>query len=275
MIISNDSLSEYQKDLNKLTDSLTSLYLDENHKDINESEALKLAHKIINDLSKEQGLIIPNEESLVSKMINELNKYNDSLIELPRKIVVSSKNSLINSVKTNSDNQFEVDINSLVLENTKNLKGLDDKEEKHVNAGKIIDNIITHINFKNCNNLEYAKIEHEVEKIVEKNINEFIPTYEDTLKTSVNHIKNNIGNTISNFNSFINSQNEKAKESTIMTGAFFEDEKSKQNTNKGSLMTGAFFEDEKKNIISNMSEEEKNNLVFGSQNENEFSSKTK
>lgn len=60
-----------------------------------------------------------------------------------------------------------------------------------------------------------------------------------------------------------------------MTGAFFEDEKSKQNTSKGSLMTGAFFENEKKNIISNMSEEEKNNLVFGSQNENEISSKTK
>lgn len=208
-------------------------------------------------------------------MINELNKYNNSLIEIPRKIVVSSKNNLVNAVKTNSDNQFEVNVEGLVLENLKSLKTLDDKEEKHVNTEKIIDDIITHINFKNCNNLEYAKIENEVEKIVEKNVNEFIPTYEDTLQTSVNHIKNNIGNTISNFNSFINSYNEKSKESTIMTGAFFEDEKSKQNTSKGSLMTGAFFEDEKKNIISNMSEEEKNNLVFGSQNENEISSKTK
>ena len=155
-------------DLNKLTDSLTSLCIDENHKDISESEALKLAHKIVNDLSKKQGIIIPNEENLVSKMINELNKYNDSLIEMPRKIVVSSKNNLVNAVKTNSDNQFEVNVEGLVLENLKSLKALDDKEEKHVNTGKIIDNIITHINFKNCNNLEYAKIENEVEKIVEK-----------------------------------------------------------------------------------------------------------
>lgn len=101
-------------------------------------------------------------------MINELNKYNNSLIEIPRKIVVSSKNNLVNAVKTNSDNQFEVNVEGLVLENLKSLKTLDDKEEKHVNTEKIIDDIITHINFKNCNNLEYAKIENEVEKIVEK-----------------------------------------------------------------------------------------------------------
>lgn len=151
-------------------DKIKNVFIKGEFPELKEKFLKKISNDIVDEIHKLRGCVIPNADAIKEKLNDKMDMIIDDYCSEIDAFVRIQNNKVNNNVDHKSENIYDVDKDFINrdLNNTKSTSEIA-IDKRLINKG--IDNVISHIGFKNQNNPDYHQFSRIVENVVRDQIN--------------------------------------------------------------------------------------------------------